>query len=58
LINKKRPSIAWRPDFNSLDFMKLELGFRQIKNSPKLISEKKESHKIEILITFFQKTLN
>ena len=38
--------------------MKLELGFRQIKDSPKLISEKQESHKIEILITFFQKTLN
>jgi hypothetical protein len=38
--------------------MKLELGFRQIKDSPKLVPEKQESHKIEILITFFQKALN
>ena len=35
--------------------MKLELGFHQIKDSPKLISEKQESHKIEILITFFKR---
>ena len=34
--------------------MKLELGLPQIKDSPKLLSEKQESHKIEILITFFQ----
>ena len=34
--------------------MKLELGFRQIVDSPKLLSEKQESHKMEILITFFQ----
>lgn len=33
--------------------MKLELGFRQTKYSSKLISEKQESHKIEILIIFF-----
>jgi len=38
--------------------MKLEIGFHKIKDSPKLISEKQESHKIEILITFFQKALN
>ena len=34
--------------------MKSELGFRQIKDFPKLLSEKQESHKMEILITFFQ----
>ena len=45
----------FKSDFNSLDFMKLELGFHQIKDSPKFISEKQDSHKIEILITFFQK---
>lgn len=36
--------------------MKLELGFRQIKNLSKLISKKQESHKIEILITFFKRS--